>query len=196
MIQTKEQLRQCLAADRECYRDGRRGWRWMLDLLLARERTVIWRYVRLMRRCDYYTTNRRRSPWHALMYLWYQRRHNRRSVELGLIVGCGAFGPGLCIYHTGNIVVNGYSRIGKNCRLHGSNCIGNSHGRTDCPTIGDNVRFGVGAKAFGDIYIADNVTVAAGAVVTRSCYEKGATLAGVPARIIKTQKQINVNKKK
>lgn len=98
MIQTKEQLCQCLAADRECYRDGRRGWRWMLDLLLARERTVIWRYVRLMRRCDYYTTNRRRSPWHALMYLWYQRRHNRRSVELGLIVGCGAFGPGLCIY--------------------------------------------------------------------------------------------------
>ena len=35
MIQTKEQLRQCLAADRECYRDGRRGWRWMLDLLLV-----------------------------------------------------------------------------------------------------------------------------------------------------------------
>ena len=41
-----------------------------------------------------------------------------------------------------------------------------------------------GAKVIGDIYIANNVTVAAGAVVTKSCYEEGALLAGAPAKII------------
>lgn len=92
--------------------------------------------------------------------------------------------------HTGNIVVNGCSKIGKNCKLHGSNCIGNSHCEDDCPVIGDNVRFGVGAKAFGKIYIANNVTVAASAIVTKSCYEEGVVLAGIPAKIIKTKNML------
>lgn len=68
--------------------------------------------------------------------------------------------------------------------MHGNNCIGNSHEEDDCPVIGNNVRLGVGAKVIGNIYIADNVTIAAGAVVTKSCFEKGVTLAGIPAKII------------
>jgi serine O-acetyltransferase len=154
-------------------------------MLFSRENTYIWRYVKTMRYCDYYTTNKHKSPWHGFMYWWYMRKYNKQSVRLGLIIGAGTFDAGICIYHTGNIVVNGYSKIGKNCKLHGSNCIGNSHCKDDCPTIGDNVRLGVGAKVFGKIYIANNVTIAAGAVVTKSCFEEGVTLAGIPAKIIK-----------
>lgn len=186
MIKTKEQLKQVLRQDFVYYHRNGRAKR-LYDILLSRENTCIWRYVKTMRYCDYYATNKRKSIWHAFMYWWYSRKHNRQGVKLGLIIGSGAFDAGLCLYHTGNIVVNGYSRIGKNCRLHGSNCIGNSRGGDDCPTIGDNVRLGVGAKVFGKIYIANNVTIAAGAVVTKSCYEEGAMLAGVPARVIKKQ---------
>ena len=180
----KKQLKDILFLDSKFYYycDNKQ---YFMDLLLAREKVSIWNYVKTMRYCGYYSLNKHKSLWHYLMYCWYLRKHNRNSVKLGLMIGANAFDAGLCIYHTGNIVVNGYSKIGKNCRLHGSNCIGNSHGKEDCPTIGDNVRFGVGAKAFGKIYIANNVTVAAGAVVTKSCYEEGVTLAGVPAKIIK-----------
>ena len=81
MIQTREELRQCLAADKPYYQDGREGLKWFLDLLFCRERTVIWRYVRIMRRCDYYTANKHKSLWHSLMYFYYLRKHNRLSVH-------------------------------------------------------------------------------------------------------------------
>ncbi len=38
----------------------------------------------------------------------------------------GVFEPGLVIYHSGNIVVNGFARVGEDCQLHGDNCIGNN----------------------------------------------------------------------
>lgn len=184
MIETRKQLRLVLEQDYSYYHRKNLCKR-LLDNLLSRENIYIWHYIKTMRYCDYYTTNKHKSLFHAFMYWWYLRKHNRNSVKLGLIIGAGAFDAGLCIYHTGNIVVNGYSKIGKNCKLHGSNCIGNSHCKDDCPTIGDNVRLGVGAKVFGKIYIANNVTIAAGAVVTKSCYEEGVILAGVPAKIVK-----------
>ena len=77
------------------------------------------------------------------------------------------------------------SKIGKNCKLHGSNCIGNDGKSLAAPVIGDNVRLGVGAKVIGDVHIADDVIIAAGAVVIDSCDIKGATLAGVPAKVVK-----------
>lgn len=184
MIQSRSDLRRYLTADKVNY-IRKPLYKKIFDALCFKEHVPIWNYVKDMRYCAYYTNNRRKSFWHYIMYLYYFRKHNKNCVKLGLIIGPNVFEEGLCIYHTGNIVVNGYAHVGKNCRLHGDNCIGNSRSDKDVPTLGDNVRLGVGAKIIGDVYIADNVTVAAGAVVTKSCYEKGSTLAGVPAKIIK-----------
>ena len=82
-------------------------------------------------------------------------------------------------------MVNGHCRIGENCYLHGSNCIGNNGKTSAVPRLGNNVRVGVGAKIIGDVELADNVTVAAGAIVVKSCLIEGAVLAGVPAQIVK-----------
>lgn len=184
MIKSKKELRDCLSTDSKIYL--RKGCKRQFgDMLFHRESFVIWNFIKLMRKCEFYTNTKDKSLIHQILYVLYLRRYNQKCLKLGLIIGAGAFERGLCIYHTGNIVVNGYAKIGKNCKLHGSNCIGNSHDKNDCPVIGDNVRLGVGAKVFGNIYIADNITIAAGAVVTKSCYEKGVTLAGVPAKIIK-----------
>lgn len=57
------------------------------------------------------------------------------------------------------------------------------------PIIGDNCDIGVGAKIIGDITIADNVTIAAGAIVNKSCSQSNVVLAGVPAKIIKVTKE-------
>ena len=79
----------------------------------------------------------------------------------------------LTIYHAGNIVINGDVKAGKNCKLHGSNCIGNNGKEFKCPVLGDNVRLGVGAKVIGDVTIADNITIASGSVVVNSFLEPG-----------------------
>ena len=52
------------------------------------------------------------------------------------------------------------------------------------PTIGDNVILGIDCTVVGDVYLADGITVGAGAVVTKSFYEPGIHIAGVPARKI------------
>jgi len=121
---------------------------------------------------------------YGLLYLAFVCRKNRLGERLGLDIGTANIGKGLMIYHYGN-VVNGFSVIGENCSLHGDNCIGNDGKSNNCPVIGNNVSLGVGAKILGDVYIADDIKVGAGAVVVHSFYDAGVTLAGIPARVVK-----------
>lgn len=88
------------------------------------------------------------------------------------------------IFHY-NVVINAGSIIGVNCHLHGDNCIGNDGKTDECPRIGDNVSLGVGAKVIGNVTIANNIKIAAGAVVVHSFLEEGITIGGVPAKKIK-----------
>ena len=190
VIRTRKELREFLRCDKEIYIRNSLKKR-LTDIFLKRENYLIYRFVKDMRYAQYYTTNMRKGLFYKLMYLYYSRKYNKKCVKYSLMIGPMAFDKGICIYHMGNIVVNTQCSIGENCKLHGSNCIGNSQRKDDCPTIGKNVRLGVDAKVFGDIYIANNVTIAAGAIVTKSCYEEGVTLAGVPAQIIKRPSQLN-----
>lgn len=141
----------------------------------------IWKYQMLLRREEWFYKKGNR-----LISTIYRRRKNKLGEVLGFTIPKCTFGPGLRIWHYGNIVVNSYAVIGKNCVLHGDNCIGKKgRGDNESPKIGNNVDIGVGAKIIGGITIADNVIIAAGAVVNKSCYEENVVLAGIPARIIK-----------
>ena len=111
--------------------------------------------------------------------------------KLGIVISEKSFQEGLIIFHTGNIVVNGYSRIGKNCKLHGDNCIGNNGISEATPRIGDRVDIGVGAKIIGDVEIADDIVIGAGAVVNRSFLTPGIVIAGIPAKEIHPAKTTN-----
>ena len=75
--------------------------------------------------------------------------------------------------------------MGDNVKLHGSNCIGNNGFIDKAPKIGNNVDIGFGAILIGDIEIADDIIIGANALVNKSFLEKGVTIAGVPAKIIK-----------
>lgn len=83
-----------------------------------------------------------------------------------------------------NVVIFGY--VGENCTFHGNNVVGNKRtgAHKDVPKIGSNVDVGYGAIIIGDIEIADNCVIGAGAVVTKSFTKKGSVIAGVPAREI------------
>lgn len=188
IIKTKNELHEYIEADKKNYiRDS--YIERLTDIFLKRENYRIYKFVKTMRYMQYYTYKKGHNFLYKFPYLYYSRIYSNKCVKYGFMIGATAFDKGLCIYHIGNIVVNSQCTIGKNCKLHGSNCIGNSRRSDDCPTIGDNVRIGVGAKVFGDIYIADGVTIAAGAIVTRSCHEKNVTLAGIPAKVIKRSYQ-------
>lgn len=99
------------------------------------------------------------------------------------MIGDGVLGEDVVFYHRGNIIINPNARVGDGCLFHGSCCIGNSHpGEMKCPVLGKNVDVGYGAVILGDVYIADNITIGANAVVPKSFMEPGIVIAGAPAR--------------
>ena len=93
---------------------------------------------------------------------------------------------GLTIYHSNGIIINAKAKIGKNCKLHGDNCIGNDGIHDDdLPILGDNVDVGIGAKIIGKVEIRDNVSIGANAVVLKGKYDADSIIVGIPAKIIK-----------
>ena len=181
MIQTRKQLRQVLRTEKPMYMP--KGS--VLELMITGDNLyVTYRYVTVLRKTEFHYNNRNKL-FHKFMYVLCRRKKNRLGRKLGIELSENTFGEGLMIYHPCGIVVNGYTRVGKNCFLHGNNCIGNNGRDHKTPVLGDRVRLGVGAKIIGGVTIADDVTVAAGAVVIESCDIPGAVLAGVPAKCVK-----------
>ena len=179
MISTKMDLKLCIEEEKNLYIENN-----YLKLLVCNEiRLKTYRYVKCLRKLEYY--KQKAGVFYKFMYLLCRRKKNKLGERLGIEMEEGCFDKGLMIYHPGNIVVNGYSKIGKDCKLHGNNCIGNDGKSFDSPTLGNNVRLGVGAKVIGGITLADDITVAAGGVVVQSCNIPGAVLAGVPAKVVK-----------
>jgi len=93
-------------------------------------------------------------------------------------------GPGLLIFHPGNIVV-GPVTIGAQCALSQGVTIGYGHtpGRQGRPRIGSRFWAYQGAVIYGAIEVGDGVTVLNYATVSKDI-PQGSVVAGNPGRII------------
>lgn len=186
MIETKEQLRRFIQADNADYFAKPLKNR-LVGAFCADGDYFIMRYKTRLRKAEYYFNNAEKSRIHFLLALWHERRKNLLGQRLGIEISINCFQEGLILYHGGGIVVNPSARIGKNCRLHGGNCIGNAGNSQQTPVLGDGVDLGFGACVIGGVKLADRVTVGAGAVVVKDCPEEGAVLVGVPAAPVRRQ---------
>ena len=93
-------------------------------------------------------------------------------------------GGGLYFQHGFSTIVTA-KKIGERCRIFQQVTIG--YRGEDAPIIGNDVSVSAGAIVIGDVVLEDNCVVGAGAVVTRDV-PKNATVVGVPAKVIKTEK--------
>ena len=143
----------------------------------------IFKFQKKLRRIEYYK-NCKTDKFSKIRYVVMKFRFVKLSRKLGFSIPENVFGPGLAIVHYGTIVVNSKAKIGANCRLHPSTCIGASGGSSKAPLIGDNVYIGPGAKIFGPIKIGDFTAIGANAVVNKSFPKGSCTIAGVPAKVI------------
>lgn len=159
----------------------------MLEYITNMPDIQLWRYMKLLRYAEYHYNNRKGNIYHSIMYLFVRRRKNIKGAKLGIEICENSCGKGLRICHYGNIVVNGYAHLGEYCVLHGANCLGNTGlpDDTGAPFLGDHVDIGVGASIIGNIKVASDVRIGAGAVVVKSCDVRGALLLGVPAKNVK-----------
>jgi serine O-acetyltransferase len=97
-------------------------------------------------------------------------------------------GPGLYFPHTQGTVI-GANRIGDNATIYhnvtlGAREIDLDYSARSRPSIGDNVILGAGAKILGPVMVGSNARVGANAVVVDDV-PAGATVVGIPARIVK-----------
>lgn len=94
-----------------------------------------------------------------------------------------AIGPGLRVWHFGNIFIHPGTHIGANCTLRQGVTIGNRVEGGPVPSIGDNVEFGAYSQVLGGIRVGNDCKIGAMSVVLCDVPD-GATAVGIPARII------------
>lgn len=148
---------------------------------------IIWSYQNLLRKAEYYQ-NCRKDLFGRIACKLIKLRFVSLGQKLGFSVPLNVFGMGLSIAHYGTIVVNNKARIGDYCRIHEGVTIGvnaeDYWGDTlgGAAEIGNRVFIGSGAKIIGNVKIADDVAIGAGAVVVKDILEPNTTWAGVPAK--------------
>lgn len=143
----------------------------------------IWKYQIYMRKHEYYT-NIKQTFITKISKQYYHFRHRKQGIKLGFDIPPNVFGPGLRINHFGLLVVNGNARIGANCDIHQGVNIGQNKSPYEVPKIGSDVWIGPGAKIFGNIEIANNVSIGANTVVNKSITEENVTVVGIPCKIV------------
>ena len=141
-------------------------------------------FLRLLRKVEY-LSNSKSSLIKKLLLIYYYKKFVSLSIKLGFSIPKNVFGPGLSIPHYGTIVVNPNSKVGKNCRLHVGVNIGSSGGSEKAPIIGDNCYIGPGTVIFGDINIANNISISANSTVFKSFEKNDFIIGGSPAKYIK-----------
>lgn len=116
------------------------------------------------------------AAWPARIIFKFFCGHYNLAISWRTDIGEGLYlGHGICM------VINHMTKIGKNCNISQFVNIGTNH---DTPAvIGDNVYIGPMVCIVEDVRIGNNVTIGAGAVVTKDIPDN-ATVAGVPAKIL------------
>ncbi len=92
-------------------------------------------------------------------------------------------GPGLRVYHFGNIFVHSGVKIGANCTLRQGVTIGTREDGGGVPVLEDNVELGAYAQILGPVRIGKGARIGAMAVVLADV-PPGATAVGIPARVL------------
>ena len=110
----------------------------------------------------------------------------------GIEIHPGArLGQRLFIDHGMGVVIGETAEIGDDVLLYQGVTIGgtgNVRGKRH-PTVGNRVVVGTGASVLGNIVLGNDVKVGAGSVVVHSVQD-GATVVGIPGRVVKTRSAI------
>lgn len=111
------------------------------------------------------------SKYWALNHLWWSTIC-QSEIHLNTRIG-----GGLRLTHPTGIIVHPDAVIGVNCMIFHQVTLAGP------VVLGGHVDVGAGAKLIGPLTVGDHAVIGANAVVTRDVPE-GATVAGIPARVI------------
>jgi len=128
-----------------------------------------------------------RAPFSVVYRFFYRYVRNHYGIELPYTV---TLGERVILEHQHGIVIHGNVVIGDDTVIRQGVTIGNRYisAPEEAPIIGERVNIGAGAKLIGNITIGNDASIGANAVVLSDVPE-GATVVGIPAKIISTKMQ-------
>lgn len=187
MINNKTELKKMISEEMGVYGLNRKNIR--EKCFRHNKNYMLFNAVKSLRIYEYRCTKRDNCKsvllkrFYAFLVKLADRKKNIYCEKVDIELSPFMIGNNVRICHD-NVVV--FGKIGENCVFHGNNVVGNKRtgASTEIPTIGNNVDIGFGAMIIGNVKIADNCVIGAGAVVTKSCEKEGSVLVGVPAKII------------
>lgn len=180
MISSKESLNEYLKADREAL-----GMKHpFLASITYGEHARIRNYLTTLRYTEYYS--QKSGLIARLLYFINNLNLRRKSLKYGIYIAPNSIGKGLNLPHPGFIRVGAWTKIGNNCTILPMVLFGKAHPEENAIIeVGNNCYFGAGSSVIGNcLTIGNNVTVAAGAVVTKNIPDN-VIVAGIPAKIVK-----------
>lgn len=150
------------------------------------------RYLNVLRHLEYYK-NKRRTLLDYLPYAYYMLRHRQLSLRYSIYIYPNTCGKGLLLPHPGFVRIGCMAKIGENCTVLPMVLLGKKKPdlQTTDITIGNNCYISTGVTILGPVTIGHNVTIAAGAVVTKNVPDN-VVVGGIPAKVVKGL--INVNR--
>lgn len=151
------------------------------------ETPYIIHYLIILRHLEYYLNKNKKNFLDKILYIYYNLHHRKHCLKYNMFISPNVAGEGLKIVHPGFRRIDSQVKLGANCTVLPMVLFGKKKEIPDSDNlilVGDNCYFSTGCTILGPCKIGNNVTVGAGAVVTKDIPDN-AVVAGVPAKIIK-----------
>ena len=187
MITSRKEMKEWLRAEAEKLKITH----FWVQYLTGSEFAMIYSYMWILRHLELYEYKKGKNKLYLLPWLLFYVLHRRWRIKTQLHLGPGDAEKGFHIVHLGFFRSYGITHFGKNCTVLPMTLFGKKTpnvGDRNQIIVGDNCYFGTGVTVLAPCHIGNNVTVAAGAVVTLSEIPDNAVVAGVPAKIVKIKK--------
>ena len=180
MINTREDLKYYLKEDLADYPSKNLLVLW----LKGSESYPIVLFMFCLRHYEYHLNRKRKSPISFVKRHIWRFLYRHAQLKFSFYVGINIAGPGLKLVHPGFRHLMKVGKIGKNCTILPMVLIGKKKPDKDSKiVIGDNCYISTGVTLLTPLRIGNNVTIGAGAVVTKDVPDN-CTVGGVPARVI------------
>jgi serine O-acetyltransferase len=180
MIKNKKDLQYYLSKDLQDYSSRNLLLLW----LKGSESYPIVSFMIFLRHYEYYHNQKSKSLIKLVKKHFWRFLYRHAQIRFSFYVGVNVAGSGLKLVHPGFRHMMNVGKIGKNCVILPMVLVGKKKPNTDSKIIvGDNCYISTGVTLLTPLTIGDNVTIGAGAVVTKDI-PSNSIVGGVPARIL------------